>query len=113
MRELDFLLGSLRCLGRAAGSVLTARARPILGGHFYELDLTHLRPGERQRTRGSWVLGWDRVDARFVSYYFDDVGTRGTSASPGWRGGRLTFTGSYVTGGAERRVTARTRDHPR
>ncbi len=97
MHDLDFLLGSLRCLFRT-GAVRTARVRPILGGHYYQLDLTHVRPRKKERIRGSWVLGWDRVDSAFVSYYFDDAGIQGTSTSPGWQDGHFVLTGSFVLG---------------
>jgi hypothetical protein len=103
MHELDFLLGSLRCVFRT-GSIRTARVRPILGGHYYQLDLTHVRPRKKERVRGSWVLGWDRVDASFVSYYFDDAGMQGTSASPGWQDGHFALTGSFVLGEPAQRV---------
>ncbi|MBM7171047.1 DUF1579 family protein [Streptomyces sp. G44] len=106
MHELDFLLGSLRCLFRT-GPIRTARVRPILGGHYYQLDLTHVRPRKKERVRGSWVLGWDRVDAAFVSYYFDDAGMQGTSTSPGWRDGHFVLTGSFVLGEPARRVAIR------
>ncbi|MEU1022029.1 DUF1579 family protein [Streptomyces sp. NPDC005904] len=103
MRELDFLLGTLRCLF-ATGSLRTARVRPILGGHYYQLDLTQVRERKSGRVRGSWVLGWDRVDGRFVSYYFDDAGMRGTSTSPGWRQGHFVLTGTYALGESQRPV---------
>ncbi|MGA4847286.1 DUF1579 family protein [Streptomyces sp. G5(2025)] len=104
MHELDFLLGSLRCLSHS-GSIRTARVRPILGGHYYQLDLIHVRSPKKERVRGSWVLGWDRVDAAFVSYYFDDAGMQGISTSPGWQGGHFILTGSFVLGESQQHKT--------
>ncbi|NLU76576.1 DUF1579 family protein [Streptomyces sp. HNM0575] len=95
MRELDFLLGHHRCVGRApedgsAPTVMYMHGRPTLGGHYYNVDFTW--PGVMS---GRWIFGWNPVDEEYNVYYLADSGTQGTAASAGWSGDEFQITGEY------------------
>ncbi|MFI0408233.1 hypothetical protein [Actinomadura sp. 3N508] len=100
LRQLDFLLGSIECIGEPQAPevsesgepiVLLTDAAPTLAGHFLQMDVVW--PGT---LAGRWLFGWNPVDANFISYYIADSGSHGSATSPGWEDGRLTFTGGYT-----------------
>lgn len=99
MRELDFLLGSYRCdytdliSDPPVTSTVTWSTHRILGGDYYEMRL------RGHQFRGRWEFGWNPVDERFVTFYFDDQGISGTSGSAGFVDGTLTFVGPYTAFG--------------
>ncbi|GAA4232342.1 hypothetical protein GCM10022254_31940 [Actinomadura meridiana] len=96
MRDLDFLLGSMSCVFNT-GTKITGVFRSILGGHYYEFELTANRTNGQQ-VNGRWLLGWNSADKMFSSYYYDDTGMQGSTASEGWRDGELIFHGRYTLG---------------
>lgn len=96
MHDLDFMLGSISCVLNT-GTKMTGEIRPVLGGSYYEFQLTVNRENGQQ-VNGKFVLGWNAADEVFSSYYYDDAGMQGSSTSPGWCDGRLTFQGRYTLG---------------
>lgn len=96
MRELDFLHGSIDCVLNT-GTKMTGEIRPVLGGNYVEFKLTVNRENGQQ-VNGGFVLGWNAADKVFSSYYYDDAGMQGTSSSPGWHDGAMTFEGRYTLG---------------
>lgn len=96
MRDLDFLPGSISCVVNT-GTKMTGEIRPVLGGHYFEWRLTVNRENGQQ-VNGVFVIGWNSADMVFSSYYYDDAGMQGSSASPGWRDGALIFQGRYTLG---------------
>lgn len=106
LRQLDFLLGHVECVGRprpdgAPPTVMRMHGVPTLGGHCYQVDVTW--PGA---AAGRWTFGWNPVDGEFGVHYVADSGSRGTGSSPGWRDGELVVTGHYAVAelGAHRYV---------
>jgi hypothetical protein len=96
--DLDFLLGSFRCEFKGnpqvGDSIIYMRTRPTLDGHFYQIDITQVKPNQPD-LHGRWVLGWSEAEAQFVSYYYDENVMHGSSFSPGREGNEMTFTGTY------------------
>jgi hypothetical protein len=108
MRELDFLLGRHRCVGRlpADGSpatVMYMHGEPTLDGHYYNVDFSW--PGIMA---GRWILGWNPLDGEYNVYFISDSGTQGTAASAGWVDGNLAITGDYTV--VEKNAHRRLRD---
>lgn len=96
LHQLDFLLGSIECIGRQSpdGSertVMHMHGEPTLGGHYYNVDLSW--PGTME---GRWIFGWNPLDAEFNVYYIANSGSQGTATSPGWKNGKFVVTGSYA-----------------
>jgi hypothetical protein len=96
MHQLDFLLGTMSC-DFSTGSKLRTTTRPVLGGSFYQINMTQKRNGQTV-LHGRWFIGWSPSASGFVSYYFDDVDNHGSSTSPGWQDGHLVFVGTYTFG---------------
>jgi hypothetical protein len=95
LRQLDFLLGDLRCL-YDSGTTLRSRNTTILGGTYLQMNM-HAEKALGNRTiNGRWILGWDQHRSQFSTYYYDDNLNQGTSTSPGWQNGEFTLIGSYV-----------------
>lgn len=97
LQQLDFLLGKTSCT-LTTGTKISASTKPILDGHYYQMDLTAQSQGGfgYSNLTGQWVLGWNSIDSTFISYYYDDAQIQGTSTSPGWQNGHLVFTGTYA-----------------
>ncbi|BCB74385.1 hypothetical protein GCM10022251_60070 [Phytohabitans flavus] len=95
LHQLDFLLGRFECVFNNVvvdppTTVVTYwETRKTLNGHYYEMDIT--MPTGQFSAR--WIFGWNDVEAGFLSYYYDDIGSQGTSIAPGWQDGHLVFTG--------------------
>lgn len=98
VKQLDFLLGDLSCVYNT-GTKLTATDKLILGGTYVELDIKSTNALGSEKINGRWILGWDAVDSKFISYYYDNDLNQGTSSSPGRQNGQFTLTGSYVLAG--------------
>ncbi len=96
MHDLDFLLGSISCVVNT-GTKMTGEIRPVLGGHYLEFRVTVNRENGQQ-VNGVFIIGWNAADKVFSSYYYDDAHMQGSSTSPGWRDGALTFQGQYALG---------------
>ncbi|HLL65108.1 MAG TPA: DUF1579 family protein [Micromonosporaceae bacterium] len=97
LQQLDFLLGRMVSHFNT-GVRFEAETRPIMGGHYYVMDLHATHQDGTPKLDGIWIIGWSEVDNHFESYYVDSLGTMGTSTSPGWEDGHLAFVGSHVVG---------------
>jgi hypothetical protein len=96
LKQLDFLRGSVECLGESHVEgmdpmVLLTEAGPTLAGHYLQMDVTW-----PNTLIGRWLFGWNPVDSMFITYYIADTGSHGSATSPGWEDGKLVFTGSYT-----------------
>jgi hypothetical protein len=107
MQQLDFLLGKM-ISNFNTGVRFEAITQPIMGGHYYQMNLQAFHKDGTPKLEGIWIIGWSEVDKYFESHYVDSLGTMGTSTSPGWQDGHLSFTGSHVVG--EVGVRTMTRD---
>ncbi|MGF1429068.1 DUF1579 family protein [Kitasatospora sp. LaBMicrA B282] len=107
MHQLDFLLGTM-VTTFDTGVRMVAVTRPIMGGRYYQMDLTATYGDGSPKLEGTWVIGWSEPNQYFESYYFDSLGTMGTSTSPGWQDGHLEFVGDHVLG--EVGVRSRSKD---
>jgi hypothetical protein len=96
MRDLDFLLGSISCVVNT-GTKMTIEIRSVLGGNYFDCRVAVDRENGQQ-VNGVFALGWNAADKVFSNYYYDDARMQGTSTSPGWRDGTLTFQGRYTLG---------------
>uniref|UniRef100_UPI0013F178B4 hypothetical protein n=1 Tax=Actinomadura roseirufa TaxID=2094049 RepID=UPI0013F178B4 len=92
MRELDFMLGSFKCLDTPSTGqepfydyITTRRS---MGGHYYESVMWTPGVIRAQRT---W--GWDPVGRKYLSQYRDDWGVAATSTAGPVKDGRLVSTG--------------------
>lgn len=103
LSQLDFLRGSVECVGKPHVPegheepdpiVLLTTTSPTLAGHYLQMDVVW--PGT---LAGRWTFGWNPVDNEFITYYIADSGSHGTATSPGWEDGKLVFTGSYTIAG--------------
>jgi hypothetical protein len=103
MKELDFILGSYRCVvtntvpGQPVSQdVFEYVATPVLGGHWYEMDGEQLPSKSLPETiHFRWVYGWNPVTSTFTEYYYDDHSGEAVQTSPGWKDGTIDFTGPY------------------
>ncbi|MFC4031630.1 hypothetical protein ACFO3J_09085 [Streptomyces polygonati] len=115
LSALDFLLGDYTCAYTdltatpPVVSTLSWRTRAVLGGRkgpgrppvagksaYYEMRLSGAA------FEGRWVFGWNPVDARYFSFYYDDQATIGRSTSAGWGAdGHLEFSGPYSAYGSD------------
>jgi len=99
MAQLNFLLGSFRCLtppvpgvGRLTMYETTSK---ILDGNYYQMIIKIPLSGT-VALGGYWIFGWDALDHNYTAQYFDNMGTMGTTTSPGWQNGHFKFTGQYI-----------------
>lgn len=97
MKELDFLLGRMT-VSFDTGVKMEALTQPIMGGHYYQMDLKSTYADGSPKLEGKWIIGWSEVDQHFESYYVDTLGTLGVSTSTGWQDGHLEFIGEHVLG---------------
>ncbi|OLZ60599.1 hypothetical protein AV521_45100 [Streptomyces sp. IMTB 2501] len=107
LHELDFLLGKM-VTTFDTGVLMEAVTRPIMGGHYYQMDLKATYADGSPKLEGKWIIGWSEPDQHFESYYVDSMGTLGVSTSPGWVDGHLEFIGDHVLG--EVGVRSRSKD---
>jgi len=107
MHQLDFLLGSWKCVVTTAYPGLpvtvvnqSARFTPVLDGRWYQVDV-HQPPSDSapDGLDYRWVFGWNPVTSSFTGYYYDDHSGQGSSSSPGSSNGHIVFTGTYYSGG--------------
>ena len=96
--QLDFLLGTLKCV-YSDGIKLTSTDKLILGGTYVQMDMKSTNALGSTKINGRWILGWDALDSKFISYYYDDALDQGSEDSPGWSNGQITFAGPYVLAG--------------
>ncbi|MCM3924905.1 DUF1579 domain-containing protein [Frankia sp. AiPs1] len=97
LNELDFLLGRMT-VSFDTGVKMEALTRPVLRGHYYQMDLKATYADGSPKLEGQWTIGWSEVDQHFESYYVDSMGTLGVSTSTGWQDGHLEFIGEHVLG---------------
>jgi hypothetical protein len=102
MHDLDFLFGPYKCEvsgnSTVGNSTIYIRTRPTLSGHYYQLELSQVKPDQPDVLHGRWVIGWSEAESQFVSFYYDENLMHGSSTSPGRQGANVTFTGDYVLG---------------
>lgn len=97
MHELDFLLGKM-VTEFDTGVRMEAIIEPIMGGHYYQMNLKATYGDGSPKLEGTWTIGWSEPEQQFESYYYDSMGTFGLSTSPGWVDGKLDFIGTHVLG---------------
>ncbi|MFF7459417.1 DUF1579 family protein [Kitasatospora sp. NPDC008115] len=97
LHQLDFLLGTM-VTHFDTGVRMEAVTKPIMGGHYYQMDLKASYPDGSPKLEGKWIIGWSAPNQQFESYYVDSMGTMGVSYSEGWQDGHLEFVGDHVIG---------------